>query len=120
MTGELLLEIGTEEIPSDYLDNGLAEMKRLAEIRLKDNRIQAAEPLITLGTPRRLVLIGRAIAEKQEDAVQEVTGPPRRPLMTTRVTPPRPPSALRRNRESPWRIFSSWKHPRVNTFSFGA
>ncbi|MEW6669041.1 MAG: glycine--tRNA ligase subunit beta [Thermodesulfobacteriota bacterium] len=78
MACELLFEIGTEEIPSDYLENGLAEMKRLAEAYLKDSRIHAAEPLLTLGTPRRLVLIGRGISEKQEDVTQEVIGPPRR------------------------------------------
>ncbi len=31
MTGELLFEIGTEEIPSDYLDNALIDLGRLAE-----------------------------------------------------------------------------------------
>jgi glycyl-tRNA synthetase beta chain len=77
MAGELLLEIGTEEIPSDYLDDGLAEMRRLAESLLRDNRI-AVEEVTTLGTPRRLVLIARGVAPRQEDAVQEVTGPPKR------------------------------------------
>jgi glycyl-tRNA synthetase beta chain len=78
MTAELLLEIGTEEIPSDYLENGLRELKRLAESRLEDERIVAEKGLEVHGTPRRLVLIGRAVADKQEDMVQEITGPPRR------------------------------------------
>jgi glycyl-tRNA synthetase beta chain len=78
MTGELLLEIGTEEIPSDYLENGLKELKRLAESRLGDERIVVGEGLEVHGTPRRLVLIGRAVADKQESMVQEVIGPPRR------------------------------------------
>ena len=78
MTGELLLEIGTEEIPSDYLENGLRDLKRLAESRLGDERIVVGEGLEVYGTPRRLILIGRAVADKQEDMVQEVTGPPKR------------------------------------------
>jgi glycyl-tRNA synthetase beta chain len=76
--GELLLEIGTEEIPSDYIENGLKELKRLAELYLKDNRIEIEGDLHTYGTPRRLVLVGEAIADTQEDAIQEITGPPQK------------------------------------------
>jgi len=75
---ELLLEIGTEEIPSDYLENGLKELKRLAELYLKDNRIEIEGGLHTYGTPRRLVLVGKAIADTQEDTIQEITGPPQK------------------------------------------
>lgn len=78
MGGELLFEIGTEEIPSDYLDNGLAEMKRIAGSLLENNRVQVAEPLVTLGTPRRLVLLGKGIGPRQEDTVQEIMGPPKK------------------------------------------
>ena len=78
MFGELLLEIGTEEIPSDYLDKGLEELKSLAESCLRDNRIEIEGEIITYGTPRRLVVVGRAVADKQEDTVQEMTGPPKK------------------------------------------
>jgi len=77
MVAELLLEIGTEEIPAGYLENGLRELRRLAYASLEENRIEMAGGLFTYGTPRRLVLIGKAIAERQEDLVQELTGPPR-------------------------------------------
>ncbi|MBW2017040.1 MAG: glycine--tRNA ligase subunit beta [Deltaproteobacteria bacterium] len=76
--GELLFEIGTEEIPSDYQEEALREFKRLAESRFKEQRIGIGEGFETYGTPRRLVLIGRNVAAKQEDAVQEITGPPKR------------------------------------------
>ena len=75
---ELLLEIGTEEIPSDYLENGLKGLRLLAESYLRDNRIEMEGGLHTYGTPRRLVLIGKAIANKQEDTIQEITGPPKK------------------------------------------
>ena len=78
MPAELLLEIGTEEIPSDYLKNGLKELKRLAEIHFKEHRIQQSGNFFTYGTPRRLVLIVKDVAEKQEDIVKEITGPPKR------------------------------------------
>ena len=76
--GELLLEIGTEEIPSGYLESGLKELRRLAESYLRDNRIEMEGALYTYGTPRRLVLIGKAIADRQEDTIQELTGPPKK------------------------------------------
>ncbi|MEE9611358.1 MAG: glycine--tRNA ligase subunit beta [Desulfatiglandales bacterium] len=78
MIGELLLEIGTEEIPSDYLENGLRGLRRLAESYLKEARIEMAGGLYTYGTPRRLVLVGKAIGNKQEDAAEEITGPPKK------------------------------------------
>ena len=78
MAGELLLEIGTEEIPSDYLEDGLGELKRLAGSYLKEERIEMGEDLEVYGTLRRLVLIGKAIADKQEDMAREITGPPKK------------------------------------------
>lgn len=77
MAGELLFEIGTEEIPSDYLNGGVRQLRRLAETFLKEKLIGFGEGLETYGTPRRLVLIGRALSDKQEDVVQEVVGPPK-------------------------------------------
>ena len=62
MPGELLIELGTEEIPSDYLDNAMDALKRLAEDLLKEHRIGGAEDLEVFGTPRRLVLVGPAFA----------------------------------------------------------
>ena len=77
MGAELLLEIGTEEIPSAYLEEGLIELRRLAEACLRENRIEITGNLRTYGTPRRLVLIGEGLSERQKDLVQENTGPPR-------------------------------------------
>ena len=76
MVAELLLEIGTEEIPAGYLKGGLRDLKSLTEKAFEANRIDLAGGIYTYGTPRRLVLIGKAIAETQQDLVQEITGPP--------------------------------------------
>ena len=78
MPGELLFEIGTEEIPSDYLDNALDALRHLAETSLKENRIGGAEDVRVFGTPRRLVLVGSGVDEKQADTVQELVGPPKK------------------------------------------
>ena len=75
---ELLLEIGTEEIPAGYLESGLREFKRLVGECLKENRIDLVGDLDVYGTPRRLVLMGKGVSEKQKDLIQEVTGPPRK------------------------------------------
>ncbi|MBN1848609.1 MAG: glycine--tRNA ligase subunit beta [Deltaproteobacteria bacterium] len=77
MSNDLLLEIGTEEIPSDYLENGLKELKNLSESFFKENRIHY-ETFHTYGTPRRLILISKGIADTQDDMVQEITGPPKK------------------------------------------
>ena len=77
MTSELLLEIGTEEIPAGYLAEGLAQWRRLVETCLSENRIDVAGTVEALGTPRRLVLIGKSISERQADLVREITGPPK-------------------------------------------
>ena len=77
MVAELLLEIGTEEIPAGYLEGGLKELRRLAEACFRENRIELTGGLYTCGTPRRLVLIGKGISEMQSDLVKEITGPPK-------------------------------------------
>ena len=87
MPSELLFEIGTEEIPSGYLDKGLKALERSAEENLKNNRIDLGKGLRTHGTPRRLVLMGEAIADKQEEIVQEVTGPPKRAALDEKGNP---------------------------------
>jgi glycyl-tRNA synthetase beta chain len=76
--GELLLEIGTEEIPSGYLENGINVLRELAEAFCSENSIKVKERLSSYGTPRRLVLFGKDVAEKQDDKVEEVVGPPRK------------------------------------------
>ena len=78
MTAELLFEIGTEEIPAGYLENGLAELKGLLEECLRENRVNVEGDLEVYGTPRRLVLMGRGVSTKQLDLTQEVTGPPKK------------------------------------------
>ena len=77
VTCELIFEIGTEEIPSGYLEDGIKALKHLAESSLRENRIHVAGTIEAFGTPRRLVLIGKGLSERQDDLLQEVTGPPK-------------------------------------------
>jgi len=75
MNGELLLEIGTEEIPAGFLSPALAGMKNLLQTELGTQRIHY-EKIITFGTPRRLAVCAQGMTEKQADTVVETMGPP--------------------------------------------
>src|SRR3989337_2865321 len=76
MNKDLLLEIGTEEIPARFIPAAISGIRDAAERFLKDNRIQYRE-ISVYGTPRRLALIVREADEMQEDIVIEVSGPPK-------------------------------------------
>jgi len=74
MTEDLLLEIGTEEIPAAFMPNTLASMKDLVEKQLLDKRISFSD-ITTYGTPRRIILVARGVAASQEDLVTQKIGP---------------------------------------------
>ncbi len=76
MTGELLVEIGTEEIPARFMPPAVASFKDLMERELQKRRIDFRE-IKTYGTPRRLVLAANGIAPMQKDIVIQKTGPAR-------------------------------------------
>jgi len=77
MKAELLLEIGTEEIPADYQKSGLKSLLDITREMLKENRINVEGELEAFGTPRRLILMGNGLATEQEDIIEEITGPPK-------------------------------------------
>ena len=70
----LLLEIGTEEIPAGYIAPALKQMEELFAEQVKKNRL-SFDSIHTTGTPRRLVLFASGLPQRQEDIVQEVKGP---------------------------------------------
>ncbi len=71
---ELLLEIGTEEIPSGFIPPALEEMKALLEKEIQTHRL-AFKEIRSMGTPRRLVLAATGVPSVQEGRVVEVIGP---------------------------------------------
>jgi glycyl-tRNA synthetase beta chain len=70
----LLLEIGTEEIPAGYIVPALKQMEELFAEQVKKCRL-SIDSIHTTGTPRRLVLFASGLPQNQEDIVQEVKGP---------------------------------------------
>ena len=74
MSKDLLLEIGTEEVPAHAMPVILTELKEngakaLADLRLSYGAVKA------LGTPRRIALIVTDLAERQMDVTAERRGP---------------------------------------------
>jgi len=70
----VVLEIGTEEIPAQYMENSLKDLNRLAKKYLEESRIKYKE-IKVYGTPRRLILFIFHIREKQENIFQKIKGP---------------------------------------------
>lgn len=74
MARDLLLEIGTEEIPAGFMEKALEDLQQLTIKELTEQRI-IWEQIDTYGTPRRLTIFIHNVAEKQADVEEEVKGP---------------------------------------------
>ena len=74
-TRNLLLEIGTEEIPAAFIPGALDNLARLAGEHL-DREYLTYEDVSTIGTPRRLVLFVKNLPDRQPDREEIITGPP--------------------------------------------
>ncbi len=72
--GELLLEIGTEELPYRFVSPALGSFKDEAERFFKDQRL-TYKAVRTFGTPRRLTLAVDALSSHQTATVKEAMGP---------------------------------------------
>ena len=83
---ELLLEIGTEEIPAGFVRQALADLEVLARKEFETQRIDFEE-LRTLGTPRRLVLVVRRLSERQKDVEIKKIGPSKQAAFDSKGTP---------------------------------
>ncbi|HQY58948.1 MAG: glycine--tRNA ligase subunit beta [Nitrospira sp.] len=73
-TTELLLEIGTEELPYQFVAPAMRVLQQSAETLLKDLRLTYGT-VRTMGTPRRLVLLIEGLSRQQASAVKEAMGP---------------------------------------------
>ncbi len=78
MGKEFLLEIGTEEIPSRFINPAIEKMMELFGALLSSGRVAFRGDIKAFGTPRRLVLYVPDMNERQADISKEVTGPPRK------------------------------------------
>ncbi|MGD1211958.1 MAG: glycine--tRNA ligase subunit beta [Candidatus Acidiferrales bacterium] len=79
--GDLLFEIGCEEIPAGMIPRAAQELKAILAKHLSTNELvdgpTVEESIETFGAPRRLAAIVRGVRLKQEDVTREITGPPK-------------------------------------------
>jgi glycyl-tRNA synthetase beta chain len=76
MPKDLILEIGTEEIPAGFISKAFVSMKKDLEEALHENRLNLRN-IRSFGTPRRLAVIVEGLDERQKDTVTEISGPPK-------------------------------------------
>lgn len=71
---ELLLEIGVEELPYQFIVPALTALKESAERLCHDQRL-SFQSIRTMGTPRRLTIVVDGLAAKQTSITKEAMGP---------------------------------------------
>lgn len=74
MSKDLLIEIGTEEMPARFISKVIKQMADHLRNWLDENKIRYSN-LIQYSTPRRLTVIVLGIEENQEDRLEEIKGP---------------------------------------------
>lgn len=74
MSKDLLLEIGTEEIPARFMPGILSQLENISKAKLTDMRIDFKEVQV-VGTPRRFALVVRSVDDRQRDKESSNKGP---------------------------------------------
>jgi glycyl-tRNA synthetase beta chain len=70
-----LLEVGTEELPADFVSSAIAQWKTKVPASLSAEFLASAS-IEYYGTPRRLAILIKDLPIGQEDRAEEVKGPP--------------------------------------------
>ena len=83
---DLLLEIGTEEIPASFLGPAAQALQENFANFFKEHRIRFGN-VKTFYTPRRLALLVKGVAEKQFEEILEIQGPPKKFAFDEKGTP---------------------------------
>ncbi len=76
-TKNLLFEIGTEELPSSCINEGMLSLEKNAIEKFSKNRIDF-KSIKTYGTPRRLVIFAKGINVLQNPSEKIIMGPPKK------------------------------------------
>ena len=75
MANTFLLEIGTEELPADFVRSALEQLERRVRTDLKELRLEHGTLSVT-GTPRRLLVQVEDLIDAQPDLEEDRKGPP--------------------------------------------
>jgi glycyl-tRNA synthetase beta chain len=89
MAKELILEIGTEEIPAGFLGEATRNLASLCKRALDENSL-SYDGIETFGTPRRLTLRVVGLVDKQEGRTEEAYGPPVKMAFDEKGNPTKP------------------------------
>ncbi len=86
MDKKLVLEIGTEELPSSCIHEGVGQLKTILSNKLNQNRIPFSS-IRTFGTPRRLAAVVDGVSDMQKSHTRVVTGPPKKIAFDSNAKP---------------------------------
>ncbi|GFE68251.1 glycine--tRNA ligase subunit beta [Chroococcus sp. FPU101] len=70
-----LLEVGTEELPADFVDDAIRQWKERIPKSL-DTELLTSTAIEFYGTPRRLAVLIKDLPTQQSDRTEEIKGPP--------------------------------------------
>ena len=70
-----LLEVGTEELPADFVEGAIAQWRQMIPISFQDNFL-SPDSIAVYGTPRRLAVLISGLPEQQKDRDEVIKGPP--------------------------------------------
>jgi glycyl-tRNA synthetase beta chain len=74
---DFLFEIGLEEVPARMLPGAEAELaKRITDLLTRERLIAQGAKVDSYSTPRRLAVVVSGVLTRQEDAEEELLGPP--------------------------------------------
>jgi len=72
---DFLLEVGTEELPADFVDSAIAQLQERVSKSLETESLDATA-IQVYATPRRLAVLITGLPREQEDRSEEIKGPP--------------------------------------------
>ncbi len=70
-----LLEVGTEELPANFIDDAIQQWRSLIPASLSEYSL-TSEVIEVYGTPRRLAVLIKGLPSQQPDREEEIKGPP--------------------------------------------
>ncbi|ACK66352.1 glycyl-tRNA synthetase, beta subunit [Rippkaea orientalis PCC 8801] len=70
-----LLEVGTEELPADFLNGAIAQWQERIPASLQEHFL-TPNSITVYGTPRRLAVLIEGLADHQSDRTEVIKGPP--------------------------------------------
>src|SRR4051812_30793322 len=85
---DLLLELGTEELPASFVEPALEDLRRILTERLESSRLRHGGGKLC-GPRRRLAVLVRGVSDRSEDVVKDVLGPSAKAAFGPDGTPPR-------------------------------